>query len=293
MSKDALIAHLKTGHTHVCQCWSITRRDGVTFGFTDHDMPLTFDGITFRADSGMAAKALASATGLSVNNSEALGLLQSDTITQADIQAGRYDGADVTNWTVCWDDVSARKVNFRGHIGQITLRDGAFEAELRGLTDALNQPQGRSYLKRCSAVLGDASCGVDLTSDVYQVETTLTEALGETVFRLPVVGYNDGWFTQGRLIVLDGPAKGLTAAIKLDHTIDGWRHIAIWDPFGIAPLPGSAMRLQAGCDKTSASCRVKFSNLANYQGFPHIPGDDWLISIPRSNASNDGGSLTG
>ena len=293
MSKDALFAHLQTGHTHVCQCWSIKRRDGVTFGFTDHDMSLTFDDILFRADSGMAAKALASGTGLSVNNSEALGLLQADVITQVDIQAGRYDGAEVTNWTVCWDDVTARRVNFRGHIGQITLNGGAFEAELRGLTDALNQPQGRSYLKRCSAILGDASCTIDLTSDVYRVEAALAEVMGETVFRVPVAGYNDGWFTQGRLTLLDGPASGLSAAIKLDTAIEGWRHIAIWDPLGIAPAPGDTVRLQAGCDKSAESCRVKFSNFANYQGFPHIPGDDWLVSVPRSDSTNDGGSLTG
>ncbi len=293
MSKDALFAHLKSGHTHVCQCWSIKRRDGVILGFTDHDRPLSFEDILFRADSGMAAKALASGTGLSVNNSEALGLLQADVITQVDIQAGRYDGAEVTNWTVCWDDVSARRVNFRGHIGQIILSGGAFEAELRGLTDALNQPQGRSYLKRCSAVLGDSACGVDLTSEIYQVDGVLAELVSETVFRLPLSGYNEGWFTQGRLSVLDGPASGLSAAIKLDTTIDGWRHIAIWDPFGIAPAPGNAVRLQAGCDKSAQSCRVKFSNLVNYQGFPHIPGDDWLVSIPRSDSRNDGGSLTG
>lgn len=293
MTNKALIAHLKTGHTHVCQCWSIKRRDGVVFGFTDHDRPLTFDGITFRADSGLSATALASGTGLGVNNSEALGLLQADVISDVDIKAGRFDGAEVTNWTVQWDDVAARKVNFRGHIGQITLRDGAFEAELRGLTDALNQPSGRSYLRRCSAVLGDRACGVDLSSSTYRVEVALAATKSETVFHLPVTGYNEGWFTQGRLTVLDGVASGLVAAIKLDTTVDGFRQIAIWEPLGLQPEIGDMIRLEAGCDKSSKVCREKFLNLKNFQGFPHIPGDDWLVSIPRSDGSADGGSLIG
>ena len=68
MSAADLHAHLATGHTHVCQCWAVERTDGVTLGFTDHDLPLTFDGITFAADSGMSAKALSHTTGLSVDN---------------------------------------------------------------------------------------------------------------------------------------------------------------------------------------------------------------------------------
>ena len=49
MSSAALEAHLAEGLTTVCRCWAVTRRDGVTYGFTDHDMDLVFDGITFRA----------------------------------------------------------------------------------------------------------------------------------------------------------------------------------------------------------------------------------------------------
>ena len=291
MSKADLLEHLASGHTHVCQCWSITRRDGVVFGFTDHDQPLSFDGITFRADSGMAAKALASATGLSVNNTEALGLLQADIITETDIKAGRFDGAEVTNWTVRWDDVEARKINFVGHIGTITRRDGSFEAELRGLTDALNQPTGRSYLRRCSAVLGDRACWVDLSSPVYRAEAAISAFVSETVWRFAIAGYNDGWFTHGRVTVLSGAAEGLTGAIKLDRAVGAARQIALWQPLGLKPAVGDLVRIEAGCDKSAESCRVKFANFLNYQGFPHMPGDDWLVSFPRGDSVNDGGSM--
>ncbi len=47
MIDQALLSHLATGATHVCHCWSIARGDGVTFGFTDHDRELNFDGIRF------------------------------------------------------------------------------------------------------------------------------------------------------------------------------------------------------------------------------------------------------
>ena len=56
MTVAQLNAHLAIGATHVCQCWSIVRNDGVTFGFTDHDRPLAFNDITFRPDSAYQPK---------------------------------------------------------------------------------------------------------------------------------------------------------------------------------------------------------------------------------------------
>ncbi|MDO7631675.1 MAG: phage BR0599 family protein, partial [Loktanella sp.] len=45
------------------------------------------------------------------------------------------------------------------------------------------------------------------------------------------------------------------------------------------------------CDKRAENCRVKFDNLVNFQGFPDIPGEDWLMSVPRSDDDETGGSL--
>ena len=72
---DALAAHLATGTTTVCHAWAITRGDGVVLGFTDHDRDLSFDGVDFRAGTGLTAMALQQETGLSVDNSEAIGAL--------------------------------------------------------------------------------------------------------------------------------------------------------------------------------------------------------------------------
>ena len=40
----ALQAHLDEGTTTLAWCWRIARADGVSFGFTDHDRTLSFDG---------------------------------------------------------------------------------------------------------------------------------------------------------------------------------------------------------------------------------------------------------
>ena len=139
----ALQAHLDTGATTLARAWLITRADGVRYGFTDHDRDLSFDGITFRADTGLSAAALAQSTGLSVDNTEALGALSDASVREDEIEAGRFDGADVRAWVVNWADPDVRWLQFRGTIGEIRRSGGAFQAELRGLTEALNRPCGR------------------------------------------------------------------------------------------------------------------------------------------------------
>ncbi len=291
MSVAALHEHLADGATHTCYCWALIRRDGLTLGFTDHDRLLRFDGISFFPECGLSARALASTTGLSVNNTEALGVLQSDAISEADIDAGRYDGAQVTIWLVQWNDPDAKQVRFTGTIGEITRSSGGFQAELRGLTDALNQPQGRSYLRDCNALLGDARCKFDLSDLAFSIAAPVVAVQDAHVFRFdPVTGFDDHWFDAGALEVVSGDAAGLREVIKLDQTEAAGRLITLWQPIRASVQPGDLVRLTAGCDKRAVTCREKFANFVNFRGFPDIPGDDWLASVPRANGNTSGGS---
>jgi uncharacterized phage protein (TIGR02218 family) len=292
MSSETLTAHLQSGATHTCHCWLIVRRDGRTLGFTDHDRPLQFDGVTYTPQNGLSARAIASTTGLSVNNTEAFGVLSDDAIAEGDILAGRYDGAAVQVWLVCWDDVALRQMLFRGTLGEITRGAGGFEAELHGLTEALNQMQGRSYLKTCSAVLGDGRCKFALNHASYQLEYTLDRPSDGQVFAVAADDtFNAGWFENGTLRVLSGPAAGLQGVIKTD-TGTAHRVLTLWAPLQAPIGAGDVIRITAGCDKRPVTCREKFGNFLNFQGFPDIPGDDWLISVPRADRANAGGSLS-
>lgn len=44
------------------------------------------------------------------------------------------------------------------------------------------------------------------------------------------------------------------------------------------------------CDKRWATCVGTFANGINFQGFPDIPGDDFLTAAPVEGGRNDGGS---
>ncbi|MEM1374165.1 MAG: DUF2163 domain-containing protein [Pseudomonadota bacterium] len=289
MSVEALHAHLAAGLTTVARAWRLTRGDGVVFGFTDHDMPLEFDGLTYDANGGMTAAALMQTSGLAVDNTEALGALSDARITEADINAGLYDGAEVVCWLVNWADVAARKILFRGFVGQVRRGDGAFTAELRGLTEALNEPQGRTYLRSCSE-LGTAR--VDLSAPGYRAEVAVEEVEGRRLLRFAELpGFDPDWFERGRLDVLSGVASGLWAAIKWDRQTSAGREIELWMPIRGDLRPGDTVRLEAGSDGTLATCQRKFDNAVNFTGFPFIPGEDWLSAVPVTGGSNNGGAL--
>ena len=65
--------------------------------------------------------------------------------------------------------------------------------------------------------------------------------------------------------------------------------------FGPMPEPiavGDAFTVTAGCDKAFSTCHDRFANAVNFRGFPHIPGNDFVISYPvQGEPGHDGSSL--
>jgi uncharacterized phage protein (TIGR02218 family) len=289
---EALLAHIKSGVTSLCRCWLLTRTNGVQMGFTDHDAPLNFDGIMFEPATGMDAAALQSSTGLSVDNSQAVGALSSAGLTDDDIEQGLYDGAEIVQYLVNWQDVAQRVLMFRGSMGEIKRGSGAFEAELRSLSEGLNQPIGRAYLRQCDAQLGDARCGIDVSGVAFTGEAELTFFVGQRVLHMKGLdGYDDGWFLQGQVVFVTGENAGAIRIIKVDQTKGLRRVLEVWEDLRHPIAVGDIVRVTAGCDKIKDTCINKFSNLLNFRGFPQMPGDDWALSYPVRDGQNDGGSL--
>ena len=289
-----LQARLDGGATRLCRCWLVSRRDGSEMGFTDHDEDLGFGGVIYRASSGMDATALQSATGLSVDNAQAVGALTSAAISEGDISAGKYDGAEIRQWLVDWERPELRVLMFRGSHGEIRRSDGAFEVELRGLAEALNAPVGRALLRTCDRALGDAKCGFDATQAGFSGEGVVEDCAGASLSASGIGSFAAGWFTHGALVWLSGGNTGEKAAVKGDSPGEsGRRALTLWQAPGRRIAAGDRFRVTAGCDKRAETCAAKFANLINFRGFPHIPGDDWVTAYPKDGAIHDGGSQQG
>ncbi|WP_439137318.1 DUF2163 domain-containing protein [Roseicyclus sp.] len=284
-------AHLATGTTELCRCWRLTRGDGVSLGFTDHDRALAFEGCDFRPETGLSARTLSQSTGLAVDNTEAIGALSDAAITEADIVAGRYDGAMIEAWLVQWSQPENRVLQFRGNLGELTRSGGAFSAELRGLSERMNVATGRVYQRACTAVLGDAECGVDLTGAGFRGTGEIVSVTDGRVFMLALSAvFVPRWFERGHCRIASGPAQGLGGAIKIDRVEGDLRRVELWDRLRSEMAVGDQVQLSAGCDKRMETCRLKFANILNFRGFPDLPGDDWLIAHPSRVSARDGGS---
>lgn len=283
---SGLDAHLATGVTTVSRAWVVSRADGVTLGFTDHDRDLTVDGVICRAASGMGARAVQASTGLSVDNSEVVGALSHDAISAEDIRAGRWDEAEVVAYLVNWADTSDFDILFRGTLGEITEGGGQFSAELRGLAEALNAVQGRVYHSRCDAILGDGRCRADLSIAGRTLMTKIGKVAedGRRIWVTGGLSQDPHWFVRGRIVFESGTANGLANTIKADGLDGDARLVELWAAPNLVPAVGDNVRLTVGCDKLISTCRGKFANLHNFRGFPHIPGDDWLLAVPAAGA---------
>lgn len=287
-----LAAHLQGSTTTVCHCWRLTRTDGVVLGFTDHDRALVVDGSTFRPRSGFSASEARETLGLAIDSVDVEGALSSDDISEVDVLAGRYDDAEVETLLVNWRQPEQFASLRRATVGRIARRDGAFVAELKGRMHALDQVNGRWVTPRCDASLGDARCRVDLDQPGFSASgTVVTLAAARTIRVSGLGGFASGWFAHGRLEWTSGVLAARHSAV-VGHTVRaGIVELALQPADEPMPAPGDAFLARAGCDKAFATCKAKFANVLNFQGFPHLPGNDAAYGYVVDGDVFDGGPI--
>jgi hypothetical protein len=155
-------ARLAAETTNLCLCWRFERADGEVFGATDHDRPLTFDGVTYAPSAGLESVTFEGTNGLAPGHAAASGSLSLDFFSDAALDAGAWDGARVDVWRVDWLEVAYRVDVWSGRLSQVSRQGQAFSAELVSLKADFERMIGRVYARSCDADLGDARCGVDL-----------------------------------------------------------------------------------------------------------------------------------
>lgn len=167
-----LKSHLAQEVTTLAVCWKVVRRDGVTQGFTNHVDDIVYDGVTYEAATGFTPTDIVSTDDLAVNNMEVSGLLDSTAISESEIRAGKYDYADVYVFMVNYEDLTqgVLKLSY-GKTGQIRHGEKVFEAEVRSLSQQLQQTIGEVFDTGCRADLGDSRCGVNVTPDRWAAHT--------------------------------------------------------------------------------------------------------------------------
>lgn len=286
---ESLAEHLASGATTLCRCWRLTRRDGAVQGFTDHDEDIVFDGTAYRAGSGFEGTEIEAQLGFAVTGTELHGALSSETLSEADLAAGRYDDAGIELFLADWSNPENRLLLRAGNLGEVRREDSAFTAEVRGIASRLDEEKGRIFAASCDADLGDARCKIDLDDPAFRGEGAIFAVEGTSIFTASGLdAFAGGWFTQGRLQWTSGANAGLAIEIK-EHRVDEGAHLSLWQTMPEALAAGDAFVVTAGCDKRFETCTAKFANALNFRGFPHLPGNDFVVAyaVPGE-PGNDG-----
>ncbi len=249
-------------------------------------------GTEFEPESGLTASEVRASSDLSVDAQDAQGVLSSDRITETDILDGRWDNAEVEVWRVNWADTSQRVLMRRGAIGQIRRGRLAFVAEMRGQAHVLGQTVGRVFQATCDATLGDARCRVNLDAPEFKGSGAVIDLLRDRAFTgAGLGGFAAGWFAFGTVTWTGGVNAGRHAEVLSHDLVDGIAILTLLEAPVRPIVEADAFVIRAGCDKRIATCRAKFANVANFRGFPHIPGQDAVLRYATRDGGHDGAVL--
>lgn len=269
---EGLEQHLQQEVLQLATCWKLTRRDGVVLGFTDHDANIRLGGVEYVADTGFTPSAIAATSNLSVDNLDVEGLLDATSIREADILAGRYDFAEIEVFQVNYAaPEEGGMILRRGWLGEITLRQNRFVAEVRGLSQKLSQQIGALYSPACRAELGDGQCNVALAT--FTQVGTVQETDSRTIWADAARTEENGYFAGGKITFTSGANSGLSMEVKA--FAEGQFTLVLPMPYDIAG--GDGYVAVAGCDKNFATCCERFNNALNFRGEPHVPGMDRML----------------
>ena len=257
-------------------CWRLERRDGVALGFTTHDQDLARGGLVYRAAPGMLPSAISVSDGFDADSLDVKGALTSDSISAADLIAGRWDGAAVHVFMVDWESPDGEAFAVaRGELGEVSIRGEGFEAVLRGPVALLDMEVVEQTSPECRARLGDRRCRVDMAGRTRL--TRLAAVVADEVVEVEAAGAGVGdEYGFGRLRWLGGPNSGLESPVLRSEGV----RLTLHEPPPSAPGVGDLIELVEGCDKRLATCAGRFGNVLNFRGEPHLPGIDLLTRYP-------------
>ncbi len=144
-------------------------------GFTTNSKDVTIGNITYESALAYTGSDIKSGSDLSVDNLDVIGVLDSTTILDSDIDAGRFDFAEIEIALFNYNALADGEMILRkGNVGEITTQRDQFVGELRGMTDFLQQTRVKRYSVTCRVELRDSECGVRLEPPVWTATTAFT-----------------------------------------------------------------------------------------------------------------------
>ena len=294
-----LASHIELGATSLCELIVITPVVGAPLAFTNHTQNLTVGGVLHLSRPGMRVSLVKSNLRMEIDTSEGAGFFATGVITLADVLRGKFNDALFQRAFANYDAPGDGGYVFQsGYVGRVLVQDNVFNAELRSLLAALSQPVGRILSKRCDVRrLGDSRCKFDMGSvqqpggAPFRQSLTVADVITQIEIRVDsgyTLGDNGGgiddWFRSGIIHWNTGANAGYESEIAwsdIEGIPTGLLYLGLLNAPGQDIAIGDTFYAEAGCDRSTGHCQLKFrnaaqpnGNLLNFRGFPYLIGDD-------------------
>ncbi|QXN71103.1 hypothetical protein RCDURKIN_47 [Rhodobacter phage RcDurkin] len=280
-----LFQRLMNTRTRYAECIRLVREDGTTFRFTAHDEDIRIteadnNAYVYKSSGSFKMYALEMTSGLAVSNMDIEGMITDDSITEFDLQAGKFDNARVELFIVYWANSEIGVLPLRtAWVGDVTTTGSSYKVDLKGIAARLGQKFIPLTSLYCRRRFCDAECGLSIAN--YQSTAVVSSSASPRVVYIgemsDFVGAPYKW---GLMEFLSGKNVGLSMDIIAQRANRFELFLAMPHPIEEATV----VRLTKGCAKTYDAC-ASFGNVRNYGGEPFIEGSDLLARYPDAHAS--------
>jgi uncharacterized phage protein (TIGR02218 family) len=199
-------------------------------------------------------------------------------VTPDNVTSGMYQGASVILAIVDYFNTDITPdIGFKWVVGETRItNDGKAVFEIRDATRINRELILKTYGPVCTASLGDDRCGVDLAT--FTDSVTVATVIDAYSFTVTGSVRADDFFNNGAIKFTAG--DNLNRAYTVRDWVQSSSTVRLWEQLRAGLTIGDTATIHAGCDKTTgaAGC-TKFSNIARFQGFEHLPAFDVEFSF--------------
>lgn len=277
---------IQLGTTDIARTWTITRRDGTIFRFTDHSDNLIIGGNTYYATDSFELSSINHTIykgAQSITIKAIFGTNPATHISFNDVRLGMFDSAGFSVDYVIWSNTSLGQANFmRGELGvwNVDVLAGFATVEANGVLDRAIQSTGEVFGPECRADLGDSRCGVNLAS--FSTTGTVVSITNNRKF-VATFSVNPANFEYsfGKLTWTSGNNNGARCEVIYQVAAGADDTVVLAFSTAGAIQVGDTFSISKGCDKMPSTCTTVFNNMINYRGEPFVPGPKAISDRPE------------
>lgn len=243
-----------------------------------------YPGVTFLHTVGLLISKVQQPDGTEPSNSEADVLINAAGLTEADIEAGKWDHGSCTLFVTNGDDPRmGQMIQQKGFFSKFEKVGKRYRVELRGINEALAQTIGKYTEELCDADYGDARCGLNLAARGEIHSGTLTSVTNAYTFRDTSRTEGAEYFDNASGIWTTGLNAGFP--FHVDLWTAGTKEFRLRTAAPFLPVAGDGYTVKRGCKKRKVPDCLDRLNVINFRGTPDVPtGTDFLMIPSQPNA---------